>query len=191
VIRPAHDDGWIPLRRATIKRASGLAGLSCTSYGAVFIVGVFLVASQGFGLLGFFVLTGTLILLVFGTTTIWDLLRGAGVVVAVSRQPARAAESFRARWTIAHPERVEAVRVSWQGHEVSILRGYNDTTFSEPFITKELDAASGGASIDVPLGAMPTFAGKNFRIAWSISVGTRRGEGWTEEIFPVLMAPAR
>jgi hypothetical protein len=111
----------------------------------------------------------------------------------LSRHPVRAGESFKVRCTIAHPRRVQTVTVAWQGREEAILRAYTDTRFVEPFLRQELVnfAHPLSASIEILSDAMPTFAGSNARIVWSVCVETRNRAGLLQDDFPVLVLPAR
>lgn len=157
----------------------------------MFVGFVVLASLQIFPLVSFLLLSA---LLVFGVRAIavaQELIWGARVSVLVSRQPARAGESFRAMWAFGRQDRFTGVRVSWRGREEAILRGYDSTTFSEPFLTERLDPSGGQALIDVMPDAMPTFTARHCRIVWSILIETRRDDGWTAEDFPIVILPSR
>lgn len=200
MIQLVQDDGWTTLRRGQLKR-TGRA--SCLSFGgiALLVVAAFVVlaALQVFPLVSFVILCVVMMVLGPALSAIVEMLWGAGVRVAVSRQPVSVGESFRVRCRVDHPRRlrsnfrlVQGITVTWQGREEAVLRGYDTETFAEPFLRQELvDALSGATWIEVPGNAMPTFTSKHARIIWSIDVETRTSAGLTREDFPVLVLPAR
>lgn len=188
-----QDGGWIRLPRATVKRTGAHAAVSCLGLAVVVIGGFFFLTSlQLPALVTFVSIVALVALLAAGLSGLWDLLWGAGVVVSVSRQSVHAGESFRVRCSIGHPRRVQSVTVVWQGREEAVLRGYDSTTFAEPFSSLELVGLKDGTrTIEVPGDAMPSFKSKNTAIIWSISVATRTGGGVSRDDFPVLVVPGR
>jgi hypothetical protein len=193
IIHRVQDDGRTKLRRGS-GRSTGPA--SCASFGGTVLIVVSAVAVLGAlnvnPLAGFVVLAVTLVFAAKSMSALTELLWGAGPGVSVSRHPVPAGERFNVRCTFSRPRNVQELKVVWQGREEAILRGYDDTTFAEPFLRQELvDAIRGDVSIEIPRDAMPSFSGKHARIIWSISVETTGGGISMQADFPIIVLPGR
>ena len=165
-------------------RRDGCAGLGCLGFAIALLALGVVVAVFGGSIAGALVIA--LLSLATGATGGGKLLAAVGPRPRLWATPVqvRVGETLRVRWEAAGRfKQPRSIRITWEGREVAIERGYDGGTFQSTFatraVTSEIGPLTGTASIELPPLMMPSFAARNSRIAWTLRARVET-ESWPD-----------
>jgi hypothetical protein len=145
------------------------------------------------------VVIGVLIgLVIFGMGG-WQVMAAIGPRPQLWADPTKVevGESFRLRWeTSSRFKEASSIRITWEGREVAVERGYDSifhrSSFLTRLVTSDIGPLAGTASVVLPPLTMPSFAARNALIEWRLraEVQTRTWPNVQEE-FAITVLPSR
>ena len=195
--RPRGNSGeWVRLRSiGRARRRDGCAGLGCLGF-AVALLAIGIVVAVFGGSIG-----GAVVVLALGLAT--GAAGGGKLLAAVGPRPrlwatpiqAQVGETLSVRWeATGRFKEARSIRITWEGQEVAIERGYDGgifrSTFATRAVTSEIGPLTGTASIELPQLMMPSFAARNSRIDWFFRARVQT-RGWpdVEEAYMIDVLP--
>jgi hypothetical protein len=175
--------------------ARGCTALGCVGLAAVLFATGIVVAVFGGSNAGAAVIVA--LSLATGGVGGWKLLGAVGPRPRVWAHPIQveAGKTLKVRWEVIRRfKQARSIRITWEGQESAIERGYDGgiyrSIFSTRVITSEIGPLDGTASLELPEVMMPSFVVRNSRIEWLIRARVLT-QGWpdVEEAYLIDVLP--